>query len=121
MNSTQHFLSFYATASYLYTYTKLTYSLSRCRLPTFVLGPFLLGGGDTSTTSGDGGGISTTSGDEQIEMMSSSLQYKIRNTQSLHVLQTSTFEIHKRDWLTMTTLTNLLMLTGFSVLQCKEQ
>ena len=38
-----------------------TYSLSRCRHPGLTLGPFLWGGGDTSTTSGDGGGTSTTS------------------------------------------------------------
>ena len=36
--------------------------------------PFLLGGGDTSTTSGDGGGTSTTSGDELTDITSSSLQ-----------------------------------------------
>ena len=90
----QHFsfLSFHTTTSYLYTYTQLTYSLSGwCRL-TFIFGPFFLGGGDTSTTSGDGGGTSTTSGDEQIEMMSSSLQHKIMNTRLLHIIQTGTVQ-----------------------------
>ena len=90
------FFSSHASASYLYTYTKFTYSLSGCHLPTFVLGPFLLGGGDTSTTSGDGGGTSTTSGDELIEMTSSSLQHKIMNTRLLHIIQTSTVQTQKQ-------------------------
>ena len=54
-------------------------------------------------------------------MVSSSLQHKIKNTQSLHATQTSTVETHKSDWLTTTMLTNLLMLTGHLALQCKEQ
>ena len=45
---------------FLCTYTKHTYSRSGCHHPIFILGPFLLGGGDTSTTPGDGGGTSTT-------------------------------------------------------------
>ena len=66
---------------FLCTYTKHTYSLSGCCCPVLVLGPFLLGGGDTSTTSGDGGGTSTTPGDDLMDMTSSSLQHKIKPNQ----------------------------------------
>ena len=113
------FFSSHASASYLYTYTKFTYSLSWCRLLTFVLGPFLLGGGDTSTTSGDGGGSSTTSGDELIDMTSSSLQHKIMNIYYI-LYKPAQFKL-KSNQLTTTSLTNLLMLTGYSAVQCKEQ
>ena len=87
------------------------------------MGPFLLGGGDISTTSGDGGGISTTPGDEHIVITSSSLQQKQKSTKQLfYVIHTTTAEIQKKsDRLTTTALTNLLTLIGHSALQYKEQ
>ena len=85
INNTQFFNSFFnhIITCYLLTQNTSTYSLSGCQCPGLTFGPFLWGGGDTSTTSGDGGGISTTSGDECMDMTSSSLQKQKNNSPQL--------------------------------------
>ena len=72
--------------TFLHIHIKNTYSLPGCCHLVLTFGPFLLGGGDTSTTSGDGGGTFTTSGDNLMEITSSSLQHKIKHSTNTHYM-----------------------------------